>query len=751
MVPNILILRLRKLNPPTVSMATLHEALQCLKPTAWDEVPQDPDQLHDYVREIFKDSRLIAESLPDPPISNNNNYPGLDDPTDSSARRIVPSSARVGETDPEITNLQKEWGKPLKMGGPRDNPLDVTVWKLSANDGGGSWFGRRSVHQGLPFSRWRKKLSTEYDETLKVNRKKIEKGQTPDKSIRGIGAEEKVETIEVKDHDGVVIGDLMVYHVSAQFPKPTAPRDFVALIINSDYGLQAGGTKQPGRSWIMISKPCEHPDILHKQGYTRGQYESIELIREIPKSDSSGASSPSQGSKNNGDSSSSDVQRPEGLPGQDGAGDEEDEEMNPVEWIMVTRSDPGGNIPRWMVDKGTPRSVGTDAAKFINWALQDDKPPEQEPSTVTKAANNSSRANSKSGESANEYDSEQTDNSDSDYESLDSDGENSHHGLIASVTGLLSTGLERFAPQVLGYGTNPKVSGDLPAADNISYIDADGKAHQDPKSVQQNKTELDTEPSKSREHHHTSFSSANSEHSEQAATAINEVAYNDMSPEVLIKMTKNGKLTSHEKELAKLAIRKREIESKLDEVRTELDKFQISSQLPSVSGTPLKPDTPLKGTSEVDSDASGMRKRAATNISSRPASTRTQLSQIQLQGEISNDDQPSSVRTATPDPSAQLPKAASHLLHGESKLLKQLQKIEASQQKVASKIQAKQRKKVERSEKSKNKSEVDQLKQEVHDLKKEVKQLRSERRKWVDLVSSLQAENTRLAAKEEDA
>ena len=39
---------------------------------------------------------------------------------------------------------------------------------------------------------------------------------------------------------------------------------------------------------------------------------------------------------------------------------------------MVTRSDPGGSIPRWMVDKGTPRSVGADAAKFVNWAMQTD-------------------------------------------------------------------------------------------------------------------------------------------------------------------------------------------------------------------------------------------------------------------------------------------------------------------------------------------------------------------------------------------
>jgi hypothetical protein len=645
----------------------------------------------------------------------------------------------MGETDPDITDLQKEWGKPLKMGGPKDNPLDVTVWKLSANDGGGSWFGRRSVHEGIPFSRWRKKLSTEYDETLKENRKKIEKGETPDKSIRGIGAEEKIETIEVKDHDGSVLGDLIVYHVSAQFPKPTAPRDFVELIINSDFGLQAGGCKHPGRSWIMISKPCDHPDIRNKPGYTRGEYESVELIREIPKNNGSGSGSPSQGSNKNGGSSSSNLQRSEGLPEQNGAGDGEDEEMNPVEWIMVTRSDPGGNIPRWMVDKGTPRSVGADAAKFINWAVQDDKPPKQEESTDTGAADGLSGANAKSERSANGYGSDQADDSDSEYVSLDSDGEHSHHGLIASVTGLLNTGLERFAPQVLGYGSHHDVSGDPPP--EVSHTDADGMTHLSPKSVQEDKPALDAGYSTSRERDAASLSSTNSE---QAASAI-DVAHNNLSPEELIKMTKNGNLSSHEKELAKLAIRKREVEVKLDEVRAELDKLQISSQPPSVSGTPRK------GISEVDSDNSEMRKRAATNMSSKPPSTRTQQSQSQPQGENSNEEKSSPAQTATPDPPAHHSKAASHFLNGESKLLKQLRKIEASQLKVASKIQSKQRKDAERSEKSKNKSEVDNLKHEVHDLKKELKQLRSERQKWIDLVASLQAENTKLAAKLETA
>jgi flagellar biosynthesis GTPase FlhF len=63
-----------------------------------------------------------------------------------------------------------------------------------------------------------------------------------------------------------------------------------------------------------------------------GQYESIEMIREIP------------------------------LKGN------EDAETNPVEWIMVTRSDPGGGIPRFMVERNVPSSIVADAVKFLDWA-----------------------------------------------------------------------------------------------------------------------------------------------------------------------------------------------------------------------------------------------------------------------------------------------------------------------------------------------------------------------------------------------
>ena len=39
---------------------------------------------------------------------------------------------------------------------------------------------------------------------------------------------------------------------------------------------------------------------------------------------------------------------------------------------MITRSDPGGSVPRFMVERGTPGSIVADASKFLDWACKKD-------------------------------------------------------------------------------------------------------------------------------------------------------------------------------------------------------------------------------------------------------------------------------------------------------------------------------------------------------------------------------------------
>jgi hypothetical protein len=90
------------------------------------------------------------------------------------------------------------------------------------------------------------------------------------------------------------------------------------------------------RHYMVVSIPVNHPDAPPRDGMVRGFYESIEMIREIP------------------------------LSGND------DPETNPVEWIMVTRSDPGGGIPRFMVERNVPSSIVQDAVKFLDWACPQD-------------------------------------------------------------------------------------------------------------------------------------------------------------------------------------------------------------------------------------------------------------------------------------------------------------------------------------------------------------------------------------------
>ena len=208
---------------------------------------------------------------------------------------------------------------------------------------------------------------------------------------------------------------------------------------------ELGEIREPPRHFMVISKPCIHPDCPPRDGFIRGEYESVEFIREVPikpvrrasrsTTDLHGigevkASGRSRASSNaigreailrnagmrtstfpilsNGNVTQSDTElhkdpavqthlevpvqgtskgRARGKTisyaesrGRNAKGEDFDNpqvheyddeaETNPVEWIMITRSDPGGSVPRWMVERGTPSSIVADASKFLDWACQ---------------------------------------------------------------------------------------------------------------------------------------------------------------------------------------------------------------------------------------------------------------------------------------------------------------------------------------------------------------------------------------------
>ena len=176
----------------------------------------------------------------------------------------------------------------------------------------------------------------------------------------------------------------------------------MTLLITSSSALSISDPKKSlpfsdrPKHFLVVSKPCLHPECPSRDGFIRGQYESIEFIRELPRrpKKSSSASDLLKGgseglngrpasaatseatveSRKRGKTISFAELREAQVKGEatDTSHDESDDESNPVEWIMITRSDPGGSVPRFMVERGTPASIVADAGKFVEWACKKD-------------------------------------------------------------------------------------------------------------------------------------------------------------------------------------------------------------------------------------------------------------------------------------------------------------------------------------------------------------------------------------------
>lgn len=140
---------------------------------------------------------------------------------------------------------------------------------------------------------------------------------------------------------------------------------------------------------MVVSKPCTHPECPPRQGIIRGQYESVEIIREIPSESPAHKRSFSYADLALNDSRRSNTANPS------------DEAPRAVEWLMVTRSDPGGSVPRFMIEKGTPPGIVGDAGKFLNWVTsttaEDSLVPAQDRSSTNGTAKDSANNGSPTG------------------------------------------------------------------------------------------------------------------------------------------------------------------------------------------------------------------------------------------------------------------------------------------------------------------------------------------------------------------
>lgn len=335
-------------------MAELHEALTYLSPTTWEDVPRD--NLKDYVSKCFSAAELLVNTVPPVPDGTpfHSAQPHFTTPNSArSAKDVFPSPARPSPPDGDHLGLSKHWGKAMRFS-KKENPLEVALYKMAGHDRHGAWYARHQVEEGLGFDKFKKALLREFPETL------LTQGAPGAGAKRGLSAERRVERIDV---DGV--GRVEVYQLSAQMPSPVTPREFLTLFISTDDGLteKSGaaahdGSKHVPRNFMIVSRPLQHPDVPARSSFVRGQYESVELIREIPLHVSPSKSSLAL------DSAATDG--------------EIDPELNPVEWIMVTRSDPAGGVPRFLVDRGTPGAMLADVSKFLNWACAQEEIPHQD-------------------------------------------------------------------------------------------------------------------------------------------------------------------------------------------------------------------------------------------------------------------------------------------------------------------------------------------------------------------------------------
>ena len=369
-------------------MAELHEALKSLSPEHWEDLPEK-DALSTYLNSCFTAAELICNSVP--PAAHGTPFsasqPHLSTPNIAkSAKEMHASSVRPAPPHKDHEDLQKHWGKPYKFS-QKDNPHNVALYKMAGHDRHGAWFARHSVHEGIGFSKFKKAMARELPETL------LTEGPPGAGAKRGLSAERRVEGIEIEG-----VGKMEVYQLSAQMPNPVSPRDFLTLLLSTDEALSEksvtelpdAGTKPVPRHLMVVSRPLDHPDAQPRSAFVRGQYESVELVREIPLHAAKAKSTPnllSSSSATGGDAptgrergatmGAAESRSAENLGPQAPSSDETplDPELNPVEWIMVTRSDPAGGIPRFLVDRGTPDAMLGDVTKFLNWATsQEDIP-----------------------------------------------------------------------------------------------------------------------------------------------------------------------------------------------------------------------------------------------------------------------------------------------------------------------------------------------------------------------------------------
>jgi len=462
---------------------------------------------------------------------------------------------------------------------------------------------------------------------------------------------------------------------------------------------------------MVISKPCIHPEAAPREGYIRGQYESVEFIREIPihkahttsasttnlpnqgghtrnrsstlgkeailrnalKKSSSGKDENESPTYENASASENGLSPGEGRArgktisfdsssGHDAKGenidnpkDSDESESNPIEWIMITRSDPGGSVPRFMVERGTPGGIVSDASKFLDWACAkdiEDLESDDEPDVNVQDEHKHHHDHNKdlhnyqtNGHLAG-LEEEKPNTSDSSEPTTDGGG---LFGMVAGAAGAAGAIIASHTPAI--------ISGHLP-----------GVSHETPSTEPNGSSRRNSVSSVSSTSSYNSFTSALENRSSHP--------FNDASSTKTTDSTAESKaLASKDRELAKLEEKKRKLDEKLTKAREkELSKKTEDS---------AKEEEAIKKAEE---------------------------------------------------------KHEREVKKQEEKYRKEVEKLERKKQKEEKKAEERRRKALEKDERTKLLRELEEVRAEVGVLRKEKEILRSQ-------VGDLQAENTALAAR----
>lgn len=166
-------------------MSSPHESFKALGPIDWNfdhgKPAEEERRIRKFLSKTFADAECIIDSIP----SDTTSAPQTGRPRSATDPNRPNLPTRSHPLSDRAKELRKEW-KEVKVNA-KENPLGLNVYKLPAKDGKGTWFARRSIHEGQSFEKWRLAMEKEFAESMKVT------GKPGSGSIRGIGADRRVE------------------------------------------------------------------------------------------------------------------------------------------------------------------------------------------------------------------------------------------------------------------------------------------------------------------------------------------------------------------------------------------------------------------------------------------------------------------------------------------------------------------------------------------------------------------------------